>query len=256
MRQVSIQGGCLGALLLLGAQTAHAVIYLDQIDRLAAINAALLDYRPVAVPGPRPKGTIELGGELNPVPRVDNTIGANHEPVKAPPVGGQLRADWSPVSGIRLGMYLVPPVTVMHITAHLAGVEAEYGWKRDALVGSFRVFGSQGSVTGPFTSAGVEDRFKVRSAGTDLRLGWVTGAPVADWNWMTGVWTWYGGLGGGRNHTQFNIALDGAVIDGQRNYGYLFAGVGWTRGRWSLVAEQHRTMSYLNHIMFGVNYAY
>jgi len=157
MRQVSIQGGCLAALLLFGAQTAHAVIYLDQIDRLAAINAALLDYRPVAVPGPRPQGTIELGVEVNPVPHIDNTIGAKHEPVKAPPLGAKLRADWSPkwnkVNGLRLGMYWIPPVTVMNITAHLAGVEAEYGWKwrgwnRD-FVGSFRLFDTQGTVTGP-----------------------------------------------------------------------------------------------------------
>ncbi|MDH4190805.1 MAG: hypothetical protein OEW21_11435 [Betaproteobacteria bacterium] len=226
-------------------QTADAIVYTRQIDRLEAINAALLDYRSVAVPGPRPKGTIELGAEIYPVPHIDNTIGAKVEPVSPPPVGGRLRADWSPVRGLRLGAYLIPPLTVRHITARLAGVEAEYGWRRNAWVGSIRVFDTQGSVTGPFTAPEVEDRFRVKAVGADLRLGWVTG-----------VWTWYAGVGEGRNHTQFRLALDGAVIDGQRNYRYGFAGVGWARGAWSLVAEQHRTESYLNHVFLRVNYGF
>lgn len=245
MRQILIQGACLGALLLLGAHTAHAVTYLDQIDRLEAINAAILDYRSVAIPGPRPKGTIELGVEIDPVPHIDNTIGAKYEPVNPPPAGGKLRADWSPISGVRLGAYWIPPVTFQGIMAQMLGVESEYGWKRNAYVGSLRLFGTQGTVTGPFSAPGVQDQFSVKGAGADLRLGWVNG-----------TWTWYGGLGDGWNSTQFKMAQDGAIINGERTYRYGFVGVGWSKGAWSMVAEQHRTEDYLNHILFGVSYGF
>jgi hypothetical protein len=260
MQQVSIHGTGLAALLLLfGAPSAHAVTSMEQIDRLAAINAALLDFRVVATPGPRAKGLIEIGVEIAPVPHIDNTIGAKYEPVNPPPAGAKLRVNWSPVSGLRLGGYWIPPVTVMQITANMAGAEAEYGWKWSAaknnFVGSVRLFGSTGTVTGPFTAPDVQDKFKLSSAGADLRLGVVTGPPV-NWNWASGVWTWYGGAGAGGNRTQFNLALDGALIDGQRAYRFAYAGVGWSRGPWSFVAEQHRTENYLNHILFKVNYAY
>jgi hypothetical protein len=245
MRQVLIHGVCLGALLLLGTRTTYAVTYLEQIDRLAEINAALLDYRPLAVPGPRPKDMLELGVEIDPVPRVDNTIGARSEPVNPPAAGARLRVNWSPISGLRLGAYLIPPITVQQITARMAGVEAEYGWQLNEFVGSFRLFGTKGSVSGPFTAPDVADQFLVSGTGADLRLGWIKGA-----------WTWYGGLGEGINRTQFKLALDGAVIDGEHIYRYGFAGVGWNRGAWRLVAEQHRTESYLNHILFGVSYGF
>jgi len=245
MRQISMQGIGLGALLLLGASTAHAVVYLDQIDRLEAINAAMLDYQPVAVPGPRPKGMIELGVEVDPVPKIDNTIGAKYEPVNPPPAGGKLRVDWSPLSGVRLGAYWIPPVTVQGIMAQMLGVESEYGWKRNAYVGSLRLFGTQGTVTGPFSAPGAQDQFQVSGAGMDARLGWVNNA-----------WTWYGGLGDGWNSTRFKMSLDGAIIDGQRSYRYGFVGVGWNRGAWSFVAEQHRTEDYLNHISFGASYGF
>jgi hypothetical protein len=236
----------LGALVVvLGARPALAVTALEQIDRLAAINAALLDFRPTAVPGPRPVGRIELGAELYPIPRIDYTIGAKIEPVNLPPAGARLRADWSPIRGLRLGAYLTPPLTARHITANLAGAEAEYGWRNNSFVGSVRLFGTQGRVTGPFTAPAVEDRFRVKGAGADLRLGRVNGS-----------WTWYGGVGEGRNHTQFTLALDGAVIDGQRTYRYAFAGIGRAYGAWSFVAEQHRTESYLNHVLLRVNYEF
>jgi len=100
-------------------------------------------------------------------------------------------------------------------------------------------------VTGPFSGPGVKDQFRVRGTGADLRMGMVDGN-----------WTWYGGLGYGENHTQFHMAADGALIDGQRNYRYGFVGAGWVSGRWSLVAEQQQTESYLRNILFRVNYAY
>ena len=235
----------LGLLLYVMVRPVHAVTYLEQIDRLAAINAALLDFRAVAVPGPRPKDMIELGLEVDPVPRVDNTIGAKSEPVNVPPVAAKVRANWSPVSGFRLGVFFIPPVKVQGIKASMGGIETEYGFRRDDFVGSLRLFYRQGTVTGPFTAPGVEDKFQVQGGGADIRLGW-----------ERKKWTWYGGLGKGKNKTQFVLAQDGAVIAGERDYLYGFAGVGWNRGAWTLVAEQHRTAIYLNHVLLGVNYAF
>ena len=245
MRQFLILGVCLGTLQLLGARPTYAVTYLEQIDRLAAINAALLDYRSVAVPGPRPKGMVELGVELGPVPRIDNTIGAKSEPVNTPPAAAKLHVNWSPISGMRLGTFYIPPIMVQGIKANMTGVDIEYGWRRKDFVGSFRMFYRDGLVTGPFTAPEVEDRFKVSGAGADMRLGWVAGK-----------WIWYGGLGNGMNKTQFKLALDGAEITGERNYRYGFVGFGLTHGALTLVAEQHRTESYLNNVLLGVSYAF
>lgn len=245
LRQSSKSSLCLLALLLLVARPVYAVTYLEQIDRLAAINAALLDYRSVAVPGPRPAGRIELGLELDPVPRIDNTVGAKSEPVNSPPLVAKLHAKWSPVSGLSLGIFLIPPVKVRGVKASMGGIETEYGWRRKDFVGSIRMFYRQGSVTGPFTAPDVEDKFHVSGAGADMRLGWVEGS-----------WTWYGGLGKGMNKTQFILAQDGALIEGERTYRYGFAGAGWTRGAWTLVAEQNRTETYLNNVSLGVSYAF
>ena len=245
MRQVSIQGFFLGALLFLGSHAASAVTYLEQIDRLSEINAALLDYRPLAVPGPRAKGLIELGVEIDPIPRVDNTIGTKSEPVNPPVAAARMRVNWSPVGGLRLGAYLIPPIKVQQITARMAGVEAEYGWKHNAFVGSLRWFGTQGTLNGPFTAPDVEDQFMVNGTGADLRIGW-----------EQGNWTWYGGLGEGINRTQFKLALDGAMIDAEHIYRYGFLGAGWSLNAWRLVVEQHRTESYLNHLLLGVSYGF
>lgn len=245
MFKIFVHSACCGTFLFLSSTATFAVTYLEQIDRLASINAALLDYRPVALPGPRPEGMIELSLEVDPIPRVDNTIGTESKSVTTPPVAAKLRANWSPISGLRLGVYLIPPITVFGIKANMSGVEVDYGWRQKDFVGSFRMFYTQGWVTGPFTDPDVVDRFKVSGAGADLRLGWVDKA-----------WTWFGGIGVGGKQTQFQLAQDGAVIDGQHTYRYGFVGVGWTHENWTLLAEQHRTESYLNHVLFGVSYGF
>jgi hypothetical protein len=238
-------GGLAVLLALLGPGPAHAVTYLEQVDRLEAVYAALLDYRPGAVPGPRPPGWIELGVELDPMPRIDNRVGAKSEPVHAPAAIARVRADWSPFSGLRLGGYVIPPVTVQDMTANFAGVEAEAGWARQEWRGSVRAFATHGAVTGPITAPSAQDQFSVSGAGADARLGWA----FRDW-------TAYAGLGRGANQTRMKVVSDGAVIDGRRGYGYEFAGIAWTGKTWSIVAEQHQTESYLRHLVLTVSFGF
>lgn len=232
-------------LALVGPGTASAVTYLEQIDRLEAVYAALLDYRPGAVPGPRPAGRIEVGAELDPIPHIDNKVGAKSEPVSSPPAVARARADWSPIRGVRLGGFAIPPVTVQGTTANLYGVEAEVGWAFGSFPGSLRVFALQGTVTGPITEPAASDTFALDGTGADVRLGWTLDA-----------WTLYGGLGHGNNHTRLRVDSDGAVIDRRRAYGYGFLGAGWTQGPWTFVAEQHQTESYLDHIVLTVTYGF
>lgn len=224
---------------------AHAVTSLEQIDRLGEVYGALLDYRPVAIPGPRNAGLIEVAAELDPLPSINNQIGAKAEPVRTPPVIGRVRADWSPLNGVRLGGYLIPPLTVSGSTARVLGMQAEYGWGHEVIRSSMRIFIAQGTVDGIFTDTGAADRFTLSSAGMDLRSGW-----------FAGNWAIYGGLGKGSNRTQFSLGADGAVIDGQHDYIYALAGVGWTQGPWVFVAEQESTFSYLSNLMFTVTYGF
>ena len=52
------------------------------------------------------------------------------------------------------------------------------------------------------------------------------------------------------------MTADNALIDGQRGYSYAFAGLGWTRGPWTAVLEQHQTQSYLRNIVFTLTYGF
>ena len=234
-----------GLLILLGAKAAHAVTSLEQIDRLGEVYGALLDYRPAAIPGPRSKGLIEVAVELDLVPNIDNRIGAKNEPVQTSQLIGRVRLDWSPVSGLRLGGYLIPPITVLGTTARLFGAQAEYGWGQRSVRSSLRIFHTRGSVDGAFSAPNASDQFTLNSSGVDLRSGW-----------FVNNWAMYGGVGRGKNQTQFNMGADGAVIEGRREYTYALAGIGWTRGSWTLVAEQQRTFSYLSNVIFTVTYGF
>ena len=243
--QCLLQAYSLAGMLLFAAGEVHAVTSLEQIDRLGEVYSAQLDYRPVAIPGPRSVGLVEMAAELDLIPPINNQVGAKSEPVQTSPVIGRLRVDWSPVSGVRLGGYLIPPITILGSTARLLGAQAEYGWGSDNIRSSLRFFITQGTVEGPFTDPGASDQFQLNASGVDLRSGW-----------FSGNWVWYAGLGKGSNRTQFRLSTDGAVIDGQHVYSYALAGIGWTHGPWVLVAEQERTFSYLSNIMFTVSYGF
>lgn len=231
--------------MLFGVNAAHGVTSLEQINRLGEVYGALLDYRPASIPGPRSQGLVEVAAELIPVPAIDNQIGAKIQPVKASPVIGRMRVDWSPVSGLRLGGYLIPPITVLGSKALMLGAQAEYGWGKDNIRSSLRVFTTQGSVSGPFSAPDTTDKFTLSSSGIDLRSGW-----------FTANWALYAGLGKGRNKTQFSLGADGAVIDGSRAYTYAMAGVGWQNGPLLWVVEQQRTFSYLSNIILTVSYGF
>lgn len=224
---------------------AHAVTSLEQIDRLGEVYGVLLDYRPAAIPGPRPQNQIEVSAELDLVPAINKQIGAKYEPVQTSPVVGRVRLDWSPLSGIRLGAYLIPPVTILNTTARLYGLHAEYGWGENIIRSSARVYMTRGSVEGPFSAADSADQFILNAAGMDLRSGWFVE------NWVV-----YAGLGQGGNQTQFRIGADGAVIDGSHVYNYALAGFGWKSGQWTLVAEQQTTFNYLSNVIFTVTYGF
>ena len=244
-RALDMRPGLLVVVLLCGMNASHAVSSLEQIDRLAEVYAGLLDYRPAALPGPRSKGLVEIAAELDLLPPVNNQIGAKAEPVQTSPVIGRARIDWSPLSGLRLGAYLIPPVSILGSTARMLGAQVEYGCGRENIRSSVRVFVTQGTVTGSFTDSGATDQFRVSATGADLRSGW-----------STGKWMLYAGLGQGRNQTQFRMGTDGAIIDGQRDYSYALAGVGWTHGPWVLVAEQQHTVAYLSNIILTVTYGF
>lgn len=224
---------------------AHAVTSLEQIDRLAEVYGALLDYRPAAIPGPRQKGQIEVAAELDLVPSINNQIGAKTEQVQTSPVIGRVRMDWSPISGIKLGAYLIPPVTVRGTKALLYGLQAEYGWGQSKVRSSVRIHMTQGNVKGPFSAADTSDQFFLDASGIDLRSGW-----------FVKKWVMYAGVGLGNNKTQFRIGADGAVIDGSHAYSYAMAGVGWKTGPWTLVAEQQHTFNYLSNVIFTVTYGF
>jgi hypothetical protein len=227
---------------------AHAVTFVDQIDRLQAVYGALLDYRPGAPPGPRPPGTVELALEVDPVPSIDSRVGAKTEPVHPPPAIARPRVDWSPsgaLEGLRLGAFWIPPLTVETFTANVGGAEAEFGWARAALLFSLRAFTLLGEVTGPITDPHARDRFALDGTGADARAGWREGA-----------WTLYGGLGAGRSHTRLTVVSDGSVTEHTRGYGYAFAGLAWAQGPWHWVVEQHQTEDYLSHLVLTATYAF
>lgn len=224
---------------------AHAVTSLEQIDRLGEVYGALLDYRPAAIPGPRQQGQIEVSAELDLVPSINNQIGAKYEPVHTSPVIGRARLDWSPIRGIRLGGYLIPPITILDTTARLFGIHAEYGWGENKIRSSVRAYMTRGSVEGPFSATDSYDQFFLNASGIDLRSGWFVE------NWVI-----YAGLGRGNNQTQFRIGADGAVIDGSHTYTYAIAGLGWKNGPWTMVAEQQHTINYLSNVIFTVTYGF
>lgn len=224
---------------------AYAVSSLEQIDRLAEVYGALLDYRPAAIPGPRLQGQVELAAELDLVPTINNQIGVKLEPALTSPVIGRLRLDWSPISGIKLGAYLIPPITISGTTARLYGFQAEYGWGRAKIRNSARIYMTRGNVEGPFSTGDTSDQFMLNASGIDLRSGWFVQS-----------WVIYAGVGQGSNQTQFRMGGDGAVIDGSHSYRYALAGLGWKNGPWTLVAEQQHTFNYLSNVIFTVTYGF
>jgi len=225
--------------------TAQAVTSLEQIDRLSEVYGALLDYRPAAVPGPRQQGQVEVAAELDLVPPIDNQVGAKLEPVQTSPFIGRVRLDWSPISGIRLGGYLIPPIAVRGTRANLYGLQAEYGWGVANIRSSARIYMTQGNVVGSFSSPDTTDEFVLKTSGMDFRSGW-----------FFEKWVMYAGVGQGNNQTQFKIGADGAVIDASHIYRYAIAGLGWKNGPWTLVAEQQHTFNYLSNVIFTVTYGF
>lgn len=223
----------------------YAVTSLEQIDRLAEVYGALLDYRPAAIPGPRQQGQVEISAELDLVPAINNQIGDKLEPVQTSPVIGRVRLDWNPISSIKLGAYLIPPVTLYGTTARLYGLQAEYGWGRAQIRSSVRMYMTRGIVEGPFSAADTSDQFMLNASGFDLRSGWFVQS-----------WVLYAGMGQGNNQTQFRMGVDGAIIDGSHSYSYALAGLGWKNGPWTLVAEQQHTFNYLSNVIISVTYGY
>lgn len=236
---------CAGICLILNMHIAQAVTSQEQIDRLSEVYGALLDYRPAAIPGPRPKGQIEVSAEVDLVPSINNRIGAKTEQAQISPVIGRARLDWSPLSGLRLGGFLIPPVTVLGSTARLFGLHGEYGWGAENIRSSARIYMTRGSIEGPFSAPDSADQFILNASGMDLRSGWFVE------NWVI-----YAGLGQGSNQTQFHIGADSAVIYGSRQYSYALAGIGWVHGPWTLVAEQQHTFNYLSNVIFTVTYGF
>jgi hypothetical protein len=129
------------------------------------------------------------------------------------------------------------------MTSDLLGVEAELGMINRTFRGSLRAFATQGTVTGPITDRTTRDRFSVNGSGADVRAGWVLQA-----------WALYGGLGQAENETRLKVQSDGSVIDKRHRYGYEFIGLGWTRGAWTTVLEQHQTEDYLTHLVLTVSH--
>jgi hypothetical protein len=153
--------------------------------------------------------------------------------------------DWSPVRGVKLGGYVIPPVTVFGSTARLYGLQAEYGWGDAHIRSSLRAYTTRGNVEGAFSSTNASDQFVLNAAGLDFRSGW-----------FVENWVMYIGVGQGHNQTQFRMGADGAVIDGSHAYRYALAGLGWKNGPWTLVVEQQHTFNYLSNVIFTVTYGF
>ncbi|MBI4084139.1 MAG: hypothetical protein HY423_16160 [Candidatus Lambdaproteobacteria bacterium] len=239
-----VAAGLLAVLALaLGAAPAQAVTFTEQIERLQAVYAALLDYRAGAPPRPSPGG--EIGLELLPVPPIDNRVGSKDEPVHPPPAIARLRLGWSAAAGLRIGAVWLPPVKVMGYRANVAGVEGGWGLSHGAAAGALRVFYLAGSVAGPISDPDTTDTFTLANRGADLRLGWARAA-----------WVLYGGAGAGRSETRLAIASDGSESAFGRAYRYAFLGLSRTAGAWRFTLEQHATESILRHVVLTVSHGF
>jgi hypothetical protein len=226
-----------------GATPAHAVTFTAQIERLQAVYAALLDYRPGAPPVPSPGG--EIGLELLPVPAIDNRVGNKDEPVHPPPAIARLRMDWSSAAGLRIGALWLPPVNAMGYRANVTGVEGGWGLSFGALSAALRVFRLAGRVDGPISDPNTQDTFTVANRGADLRLGW-----------RLATWVLYGGAGAGRSETRLAIASDGSEAAFDRPYRFAFLGLRRDAGAWRFTVEQHATESALRHVVLTVSHGF
>ncbi len=236
----------LGALLLVcTARAAQAVTFVEQIERLQAVYAALLDYRSGAPPGGSPAGAFALGLEVVPVPPIDTRVGIKSEPVHPPSAFARLRADWSLAAGWSLGAVWLPPVPIQGYQASLRGAQLEYGLTQGAFRASARAFYLEGSVSGPISDPASSDTFQLANQGGDVRAGW--GGPA---------WVLYAGAGAGSTHTRLEVASDGSVSAFTRPYAYGFGGISRTLGSWRFTLEQHQTETYLSHLVFTVLHAF
>jgi hypothetical protein len=236
----------LGALaLLLTAHAARAVTFVDQIERLQAVYAALLDYRSGAPPGSSPAGTLALGLEVVPIPPLDTRVGSKSEPVHPPAAVARLRADWTLGAGISAGGVWLPPLLLQGYQADLRGAQLGYGLTLGEFRASARAYYLDGTVSGPISDRVANDTFRVTNQGGDARFGW-----------GGRTWALYVGAGAGRSHSRLEVGSDGSVSDLARPYAYGFGGIGRTLGAWQFTLEQHQTEAYLSHLVLTALYAF
>ena len=221
------------------------MVFTDQIKRLEQVYSALLDFRPGAPPLSLDWGQSEAGGELIPVPPIDNRVGAKDEPVSPPPAIGRVRGAIGLGSGWVLDLMVLPPLDVDGYVAGQSGIAIEYGAAIGALSASLRAFYTQGVVRGPITAPGVLDAFTLENNGGDGRVAWTVGALSV-----------YAGLGAGWSRTRLEIASDGSLSAAAFPYSYGFAGAAWRSGLWRVTVEQQQTESYLSHIVLTASHGF
>jgi hypothetical protein len=230
------------SVLIAAARPAFAVTYLEQAERLQLINAFLLDYRPAAAPRLPEKSLIEIQAELVPLPAIDNRVGAKDEPDNSPPAIPRARVRYLASWGLMLGATAAPAMKVRGFSAPALGGEAGLRFALGVLHGEARAFTLHALVTGPITESGARDQFDVTNSGADLRFGWALGSIMP-----------YAGAGKGHTASTLTVDSDGAQLDADADYQYVFGGLTWYWGPVAFTYEQHRTEDFLDHFILAVS---
>lgn len=219
----------------------QAVTHLEQAERLQAVYAYLLDFRPAGAPRLPPRGLFELQAEAIPAPSVDHRVGAKDEPIDPPSAIPRLRAKYLSAAGLMLGATANPATEVQGYAAPWAG--GELGWRArlGALHGELRGYVLSARVTGPITESGARDEFTFVNQGADLRLGLAWGRLMP-----------YAGVGAGHSESTLTVEADGAQFDASLDYRYWMAGATIALEPFLFTFEQNRTEDFLSHYILAV----
>lgn len=224
------------------SNTAGAVTFIEQANRLQLIYAGLLDFRPGQSPLPVESPGWTLGLELIPTPEVDNRVGAKDEPIDPPALLPRLRLRWTSSSGLLLGVSLNPDLEVNNYSAPWTAFELGFRGMIAGLGVELRGHAINGVVVGPITDSDSDDRFEFENQGADLRVG----LPLRRWSV-------YGGGGKSGTVSEIQVASDGARIALDDDFTYLLAGIEFRGEAWTFTLEQNRTGDFLYHIILSLS---
>lgn len=246
-RAMGALGLILGLILgvVLWAAPAAAVTFDQQAERLQLIYSYLLDYRPMQGPVLSRQGSFELALEFTPLPSIDNRVGAKDEPVNPPPVIPRPRARYHSASGLVLGVSYTPPLEVSGYEAEMAALEAGFRWPMGNWRAGLRGFALDGEVRGPITDPVSADRFQLTNIGVDALAGL-----------QIGFWLPYGGVGRGTTSSTLTIRSDQVMLDADKSFTYLLAGLTADFDSLRFTFEQYRTDTVLDHYSISLSWVF